>query len=171
MAGLQGPQYFKNPISEKHLDANRQMPPDLPARATPRGKAGVAQNSRKRGFTPCMFAVVRLEISAITPISKTRLAVYQPANSQELFAIERIALAQPALLFCARLNQTPDSAGEPIVPMSPEFAGGADIEITRNRKLLLGEGFHRMLGESNRGRCSCAIRTSRSAIPPRCRGV
>jgi hypothetical protein len=87
------------------------------------------------------------------------LAVYKPHQSQELFAVERIALAQQALLRAARLesglfitclDETLDSADQPMLLMSPELAGDGDIEITRaqNRNFLLGEGFHRMVSKS-----------------------
>ena len=84
-----------------------------------------------------------------------RIAVYQPVNSQELFAIERIALAQQAMLRVARLeagllttclNEALDTSGQLFIPMSRELVGGGDIEITQaqNRSYALAEGFHRM---------------------------
>jgi hypothetical protein len=38
-----------------------------------------------------------------------------------------------------------------VILLSPELAGDGDIEITRaqNRNYLLGEGFHRMVSQSN----------------------
>ena len=150
----------KNPISEKQLAANRANAARSTGPRTPEGKARAAQNSRKHGFTPSTFAVVRLEdLHDIAHLKDDLLADYKPVNSQELFAVERIALAQQALLRAARLeiglfttclNETLDPAGEPMLLMSPELAAG-DVEITRaqNRNFLLGEGFHRMVGKSN----------------------
>src|SRR5205809_3638142 len=151
----------KNPISEKQLAANRANAARSTGPRTPEGKARAAQNSRKHGFTPSTFAVVRLEdLHDIARLKDDLLAVYKPINSQELFAVERIALAQQALLRAARLesglfvtclNETLDSAGQAMVLMNPELAGDGDIEITRaqNRNYLLGEGFHRMSSKSN----------------------
>ena len=151
----------QNPISEKQLAASRANAARSTGPRTPEGKARAAQNSRKHGFTPSTFAVVRLEdLHDIAHLKDDLLAVYKPINSQELFAVERIALAQQALLRAARLesglfitclNETLDSAGQPMVLMSPELAGDGDIEITRaqNRNFLLGEGFHRMTSKSD----------------------
>ena len=150
----------QNPISEKRLAANRANAARSTGPRTPEGKARSAQN-RKHGFTPSTFAVVRLEnLDDIAHLKDDLLAVYKPANSQELFAVERIALAQQALLRAARLesglfstclNETLDSAGQAMILMNPDLAGDGDIEITRaqNRNYLLGEGFHRMTSKSN----------------------
>jgi hypothetical protein len=47
-----------------------------------------------------------------------------------------------------------------MVLMSAECAGGGDIEITRaqNRNFPLGEEFRPMVGKSNTGNCSCAMK-------------
>jgi hypothetical protein len=96
--------------------------------------------------------------TAITPL--TRCLTFGVHSTQELYAIERIALTQQALLRAARLetglfttclNESLDPAGNPVVLMNEELAGDGDIEITRaqNRNYLLGEGFHRMARQSN----------------------
>jgi hypothetical protein len=152
----------QNPISEKQLAANRANAARSTGPRTPEGKARSAQNSsRKHGFISSTFAVVRLEdLHDIARLKDDLLAVYKPVNSQELFAVERIALAQQALLRAARLesglfstclNETLDSAGQAMILMNPDLAGDGDIEITRaqNRNYLLGEGFHRMTSKSN----------------------
>jgi len=88
------------------------------------------------------------------------MAVYQPVNSQEIFAVQRIALAQQALLRAARLevglftlglNECFDPNGDPVVVMTEEVAGNGDLLVTQaqNRNFLLGEGFHRMIRRSN----------------------
>ena len=88
------------------------------------------------------------------------MAVYQPLNSHELFAIERIALAQQTILHAAHLesglfttclNSCYDPFGEPKVLMNEELAGNGDLEITRaqNRNYPLGEGFPRMSCKSS----------------------
>src|SRR5512137_2235557 len=147
----------KPAISEKQLAANRANAAKSTGPRTPGGKARSAQNARKHGFAASTFAVVRLEdLDEIAHLRADLMAVYQPVNSQELFAIERIALAQQAILRAARLeaslfttclNEAFDPAGNPVFLMDKELAGDGDIEITRaqNRNYLLGEGFHRMV--------------------------
>ena len=151
----------KPPVSEKQLAANRANAAKSTGPRTPQGKARSAQNARKHGFTASTFAVVRLEdLHEVAHLRADLIAVYQPVNSQELFAIERIALTQQAILRAARLetglfttclNEALDPAGNPVILMNPELAGDGDIEITRaqNRNYLLGEGFHRMVQQSN----------------------
>src|SRR5687768_20307 len=144
----------RKPVSPKQLAANRANAARSTGPRTPEGKAQSAQNSRQHGFTAATFAVVRLEEhEEVTHLKTDLLAFYQPTNAQELFAIERIALAQQALLRAARLeaglftsclNEALDPDGRPLFLMTPELT--KDVEITRaqNRNYALGEGFHRM---------------------------
>jgi hypothetical protein len=148
-------------VSEEQLNANRLNARKSTGPRTPQGKARSAQNSRKHGFTASTFAVVRLEdLQEVAHLQADLVGVYQPVNSQELFALERIALAQQAILRAARLesglfttclNESLDSSGNSIIPMSRELAGDGDIEITQaqNRNYALAEGFHRMVRQSN----------------------
>jgi hypothetical protein len=150
----------KPPISDKQLEANRANATHATGPRTPEGKARSSQNARRHGFTASTFAVVRLEdLNEVANLLADLTAVYQPVNSQELFALERVALAQQTLLRAARLesglfttclDQALDS-GDPIIPMTPDLAGDGDIEITRaqNRNYALASGFHRMASQSN----------------------
>jgi hypothetical protein len=151
----------KKPASPKQLAANRANAAKSTGPRTAPGKARSAQNARKHGFTASTFAVVRLEdLQEVAHLKEDLVALYQPVNSQELFALERLALAQQALLRAARLeaglfttalNSACDCLGSPIELMNPELAGNGDIEITRqqNRNYLLGEGFQQMARKSN----------------------
>jgi hypothetical protein len=151
----------KPPISEKRREANRANATHATGPRTPEGKSRSAQNARRHGFTASTFAVVRLEdLNEVAHLLADLTSVFQPANSQELFALERVALAQQTLLRAARLesglfttclDQALDTTGDPIVPMPPDLAGDGDIEITRaqNRNYALAEGFHRMSKQSN----------------------
>src|ERR1019366_7942604 len=148
------------PVSQEQLAANRANAAKSTGPRTPQGKARSTQNARKHGFTASTFAVVRLEdLQEVAHLKDDLLAVFQPVNSQELFALERIALAQQALLRAARfesglfttcLNESLDSGDNPMVMMNPDLVAG-DIEITRaqNRNYLLGEGFRRDARHSN----------------------
>src|SRR6266699_5168186 len=94
-----------SPISDKQRAANRANAAKSTGPRTPEGKARSAQNARSHGFTASTFAVVRLEdLNEVAHLTADLTDLYQPVNSQELFALERIALAQQALLRAARLE-------------------------------------------------------------------
>src|SRR5580692_9671824 len=147
------------PITEKQLAANRANAAKSTGPRTPEGKTRSACNARSHGFTASTFAVVRLEdLQEIAHLKSDLTAVYQPVNSQEMFALERMALAQQAMLRAARLESglftncldlALNDSGTPIVPMSRDLS--LDIEITRaqNRNYALAEGFHRMATQPN----------------------
>ena len=149
------------PISEKQLAANRANAAQSTGPRTPEGKARSCQNARTHGFTASTFAVVRLEeFDEIARLKHDLLAVYQPVNSQELFALEQMALAQQTMFRAARLesgifttclDMALNHDGTPFTPMSPELIGDCDIEIARvqNRNYALADGFHRLARKDN----------------------
>ena len=151
--------HSQHPVSPEQVAANRANAAKSTGPRTPKGKVRSAQNARKHGFTASTFAVVRLEdVDAVAHLRDDLMGVYQPVNSQELFAIERIALAQQALLRAARLesglfttclNECLGDRDTPLIGLDPEMVG--DLEITRqqNRNYLLAEGFHRTAAKSN----------------------
>ena len=153
--------HSEKPISDKQLAANRANAAHSTGPRTPDGKTHSAQNARKHGFRASTFAVVRLEdLQEVAHLKGDLVAAYQPVNTQELFAIERMALAQQALLRSARLeaglfttclNEALESSGHPIFPMTQELVGDGDIEITRtqNRNYALAEGFHRLVRQAS----------------------
>ena len=146
----------KKPVSEKQLAANRANAAQSTGPRSPEGKARSAQNSRKHGFAASAFAVVRIEdVGDVGRLRDDLIACHQPINAQELFAIERIAIAQQALLCSARLengmfttclNESLDGHGKPLIGIAAELCQG-DMEITRaqTRNYLLAEGFHRLI--------------------------
>jgi hypothetical protein len=145
----------KQPVSDKQLAANRANAAQSTGPRSPEGKARSSLNSRKHGFTASTFAVVRLEdIDEVARLREDAIAVYQPVNSQELFAIERIALAQQTLLRVERLhegicttflNEALTGDGKPLMEIGDALVNG-DHEITmaQNRNYLFAEGFHRI---------------------------
>jgi len=147
------------PISAKQLAANRANAQHSTGPRTPEGKRRSAQNARKHGFTASTFAVIRLEeLDEVARLRDDLIHDYRPVNAQELFAIERIALAQQSLLRVARLeaglftdalDETVCGDGTPIVLISEELTG--DIEVTRqqNRNYAVAEGMYRMCRKSN----------------------
>ncbi|HMC58623.1 MAG TPA: hypothetical protein VKJ01_05480 [Candidatus Solibacter sp.] len=154
------PRSKPKPVSGVQLAANRANAAHSTGPRSPAGKSRSAQNARKHGFTASTFAVVRLEdVNEIGHLSDDAVAVYRPVNSQELFAVERIALAQQSMLRAARLesgifttclNETVDERDRPLVLMNEAMCAG-DLEITtqQNRNYCLGEGFHSIAKKSN----------------------
>jgi hypothetical protein len=147
-------------ISDKQLAANRANAAQSTGPRSPEGKSRSAQNARKHGFTASTFVVVRLEdLDEVARLRQDAIAIYQPANSQELFAVERIALAQQTLLRVERLhtglcttflNEALDGNGRPLMGITDALVND-DNEITKaqNRNYLFAEGFHRLNKYSN----------------------
>jgi hypothetical protein len=152
-------------VSQKQLAANRANAARSTGPRTPQGKARSAQNGLKHGFAASTFAVVRLEdLQEIARLRADLIAVHRPVNAQELFAIERIALAEQVVLRATRLETglfttclnealNPSGAQPPCqgLSMNEDLTGIGDIAIARaqNGDYLLGEGFHRMAIQSN----------------------
>jgi len=151
----------KTSVSPKQLAANRANAARSTGPRTPEGKARSARNALKHGFNGSTFAVVRVEeLQEVARLKADAVACYRPVNSQEMFAVERIALAQHLIfrgarleagLFTSALDEVLDhTSGRPFRPMSFEMIDG-DIPVTRaqNRNYAMGEGFRRLARESN----------------------
>ena len=149
----------EKPISDKQLAANRANAARSTGPRSPQGKARSAQNSRRHAFSPAAFAVIRLEeLDAIARLKQDLVAAYRPVNSQELFAVERIALAQQALLrsasletglFTSCLNETLQRDGGLAYTLADDLT--RDIEVTKaqNRAFALAEGLQLQARRSN----------------------
>ncbi|MGP8245034.1 MAG: hypothetical protein ACLQVN_11015 [Bryobacteraceae bacterium] len=156
-------QRSKLPLSEARLAANRANARKSTGPRTPAGKARSAMNACQHGFAGSHFAVARLEDPGeIDKFKADLVATYQPVNSQELFAIESIAIAQQSLrraarlesgIFTACLNEAFDRRSDRVlVTMVPDMIASTDeysnverraITRAQNRNYGLGEGFHR----------------------------
>jgi hypothetical protein len=132
------------------LSANRVNAQKSTGPRTPEGKARSSQNARKHGFTATSFPVVRLEdIHEIANLRADLLALYQPSNSQQTFALERLAIAQQTLLRSYRLeaglftralgDAMEHSANLP--GFTEALAGDMEVTKAQNRNLILAEGF------------------------------
>jgi len=149
------------PISDQQHAANRANAAHSTGPRTEQGKARSAQNARKHSLTASSFAVVRLEdLEDIKHLMDDLVAVYQPVNSQELFALERMAIAQQTLLRAARLeaglfttclNEALSPDDRPLKLLDKALISDEEGSVTRaqNRNYLLAEGFHRMARDSN----------------------
>ncbi len=143
----------KRLVTDKQLAANRANAARSTGPRSPEGKARSSQNARRHGFTASSFAIVRLEdLDGIARLADDLVATYQPANSQERFALERIAIAQQGLLRIARLesglltaclDEAVDRTDTPFFQMSPELLDGVDVTRQQNRNYCLALGFHR----------------------------
>jgi hypothetical protein len=166
------------PVSERRLAANRANAAHSTGPRTPEGKTRSSRNSRKHGFAAAKFAVVRLEeLDSLENLRADAIATYRPVNSQELFAVERISLAQLSLLRCAELeaglhtaamNETVAPDGLPANLLSDDLTRDIRVSRSQNRSLCLAVGFERLVGKSeawNRdGRyCACQATAPRSA--------
>ena len=86
-----------NRVAANHPNARKSTGP-----RTPEGKARSSQNARKHPFNPDPFAIVRIEdrdqIAALVADGvPSGPDTYQPINSQERDAVERIALAKHSM--------------------------------------------------------------------------
>ena len=146
-------------VSPEQLAANRANAANSTGPRTPEGKARSSQNARKHGFTATSFAVVRLEdLNEVANLREDLIETYRPINSQELFAVERIALAQQAILRAARLEagffslclgESFDTSGQFRIPMNSQLTAEIEISQAQNRNYLLGDGFHRLIRQNN----------------------
>ena len=144
-------------VSPDQLAANRANAARSTGPTTPEGKLRSSQNARKHGFTATSFAVVHLEdLNEVANLREDLVALYHPVNSQELFAIERIALAQQAILRAARLEagflsnclgESLNTRGEFRPPNSQVVVDNETLAQERNFRL--GDGFHRLATQSN----------------------
>jgi len=148
----------KPPISAERTAANQANAAKSTGPRTSEGKARASQNARKHTFNPANFTVLRLEdIAEVANRRADLIATYQPVNSQELWAIERLALAQQALDRCSRaevgmytacLNESLDPDGRPLRLMYLEMVENIDVLREQNRNFILWEGFTRLMRQS-----------------------
>src|SRR5882672_2065995 len=147
------------PTSDKQFAANRANAAKSTGPRTPESKARSAQNACTHRFTSSTFAVVRLEeLDEIANLKQDLVAVYQPVNSQEIFALEQMALAQQTMFRAARLesgfftnclDNYINANDVPISPMSPLLTAGIRITRAQNRNYALADGFDRMAKQGN----------------------
>ena len=92
-------------ISEKQLAANRANALKSTGPRTPEGLARSAQNARKHGFAAAHFVAPGFEDAGqFQDLLDDLNDFYQPINSQEQTAVERIALAQQQIFRAYRLE-------------------------------------------------------------------
>jgi hypothetical protein len=149
----------QKPVSEKQLAANRANAAKSTGPTSEDGKARSSGNATKHGFSSTNFTVVRLEdIDEIASLRADLIAAYRPVNSQELYALEQIAIRQQAMfrsarfesgLFSACLNESVGPDGSPTLPLNEEITYGIEITMAQNRNYCLADGFLRLARHGN----------------------
>jgi len=145
--------------TSKRVAANRANARRSTGPKTPEGKARAAQNARKHRFNPDPFAIVRMEDRAqIAALVADAVATYQPINSQERLAVERIALAQHSMLrmyaleagfFTNCFDQAMCGPKEPDVLQRSEISQGIETTLAQNRAFWLAYGLNIFNRQSN----------------------
>ncbi len=147
--------------SDKQIAANQANASRSTGPRTPEGKARASRNARKHAFAGTDFTIIKIEErESVDRLLADLFAVYQPVNSQEAFAVERIALAQHNLLriarfetglFTASLNRALIEPAEeaPFVPLHEDFRVDAEENRVQNRYYCLATGFHHMNRENS----------------------
>ena len=149
----------QNYVSPEQFAANRANAANSTGPRTTDGKARSAQNARKHGFAAAAYTVPRLEdIEEVAELRQSAIESYKPANSQELYAVERIAITEHAMNRAARLeagtfttclNDVLNLRERPLMEMDPDMYGGGEPGREQVRNYLLAEGFRRSVGKSN----------------------
>jgi hypothetical protein len=152
-------QNFQNTVSPEQFAANRANAANSTGPRTTDGKARSAQNARKHGFAAAAYTVPRLEdVEEVADLRDRAVRFYKPANSQELFAVERIAITEHAMNRAARLeagtfttclNDVLNLRERPLMEMDPDMYGGGEPGREQVKNYLLAEGFRRSVGKSN----------------------
>jgi hypothetical protein len=92
-------------LTDKQLAANRANAARSTGPRTPTGKARAAQNARRHGLAADTYSAYDVEEEGeVHALLADAMDFYCPQNSQEQFAVERIALAQLAMLRAARFE-------------------------------------------------------------------
>jgi hypothetical protein len=147
------------PTSPNRVAANQSNARKSTGPRTPEGKTRSAQNARKHPFNPDPFTIVRIEDRPqIAALVADAMATYQPINSQERDAVERIALAQHSMrrmytleagFFTNCLDQAMVGPADPNILDRSELSKGVDIALDQHRAYWLAFGFNLATRQSN----------------------
>ena len=110
-------------------------------------------------FNATAYAAIRIEDpNHVAELRADAIAAYRPQNSQELFACERIAIAQAKLFRCgildagfhnSFLNECLRPDGMPHNLVLSEVARDVEVRAMQNRALCLTTGLDRLTRESD----------------------
>ena len=98
------------------------------------------------------------DIHEVARLRGDLITAYPPVNSQELIALEQMAIRQQAMprsarfeagLFSACLNESLGPDGSVIFPLNNDVTYGIEITQAQNRNYCLADGFFRLARHSN----------------------
>jgi hypothetical protein len=145
-------------ISPDRVAANRANARKSTGPRTPEGKARASQNSRRHSLNPEPFTVLRIEDRArIASLIAGAIATYQPVNSQERAAVERIALAQHSILrmyaleagfYTNCLDSAMHTCDDPNILARCSISEGTEVTRGQNHAFWLAFGFNRYIRQS-----------------------
>ena len=145
--------------SPNRVAANRANARHSTGPKTTQGKARASQNVRTHPFNPDPFTIVRIEDRVqIASLVAHAIATYQPINSQELDAVERIALAQHSMrrmsvleagFFTDCLDRAMAGPADPNILNRSELSQGVHIALDQHRAYWLAFGFNCYTRQSN----------------------
>jgi hypothetical protein len=145
-------------LSEKQLAANRANAAKSTGPRTAEGKARAALNSRKHSLTAAAVTMLRIEDQGeLDNLRADALTHYQPQTSQEIFAVERIAVCQlmmirgwrlEAGMFIAGVDRVLNDDGTSIFRLHADLYPDREIHVAQNRNFAIAEGFQRMTAKS-----------------------
>jgi hypothetical protein len=148
-------QTTRKPVSEKQLAANRANALKSTGPTSPEGLARSSQNSRKHGFTAARFIVINTEEKGhLKNLKADLIDTYQPVNSQELAAIERIALAQLSIYrtYQMEAGMITRSLNQALSNYSTQLdigLGGTHPDDEQRQAFFLAEGLHHLSDQPN----------------------
>ncbi len=145
--------------TEKQIAANRANAQKSTGPRSVEGKIRAARNAVRHALS-AGYAVLRIEApDELERLQSDAIARYQPIDAEEMFAVERIALAKLAILRAARLeagmftNALNDSLNDnnvtPFVSLHPALEQDQHNKIEQIRNYTLGHGFERLARRSN----------------------
>jgi hypothetical protein len=136
------------PLSGKQLAANRANAARSTGPRTAEGKARAALNARKHGLAAPTFTASSVEDGAeLEALIADAFAFYRPQNSQEQFAVERIALCQLAILRAYRLEAGILTSSFASAIQSPREFSFDSAPIDQKNNHALATGFQRQANE------------------------
>ena len=111
--------------------------------------------TRNFTFDPGKYAIVRVEDpEMLAALRADAIAYYKPVNTQEMIAVERLALAQHDMLRVEQLiagfhteslDMAMETPGVPYILQTPELTKGITVAAGQNRGFWLATGFRKAL--------------------------
>lgn len=145
--------------TQKQIAANRRNAAKSTGPTSLEGKIRAAHNATRHALS-AGYAVLRIEApDELERLTADAVARYAPMDNEELYAVERIALAKLALLRAARfeagmftncLNHAlNDDNVTPYVSLHPLLEHHSDCKVEQTRNYALARGFEFMARQGN----------------------